>query len=552
MTVRPTQPSDDRRPATLAGLVAGAAERHAARDALVWEGKRWTYATLAAESARVALGLRELGVKPGDRVGVLLPNWPEFFAAVFGATALGAVAVGLNTLATESELAYYLDHAQVDTLIYTPHFLRHDYQAALDGFGVGKPAAERSNARDLRNLIAFAPDGRLPAGAQALEQIGSPVGDGAAALRALDSGDGDAPAMIFFTSGSTARPKALVHAHRALVHQAFVASQAFGLTEDDRAWGCLPMFFTGGFVIIALITLASGGAVVLQDHFEAGHALDLMERERISFYAGWQLAPALCDHPSFASRSLALRKGIFTNVPAAGKLLCEDNVTVGSYGLSETATIACMAHWDDPRELRHRGFGRPLPGVELRVVDPATGAACAPGETGEILVKGPSLMLGYLGVAREETFDAEGFFHTGDYGRLDETGTLRFDGRLKEVIKTAGVNVAAAEVEACLGEASGVAVAYVVPVPHPVRGENVAAFLVPRSGTQLDVADVLRQCRRELASYKVPRHLFVLAADDVPRTGTQKVDKPLLRRRAAELAGGEQDLIAKERDPGTT
>ena len=153
-------------------------------------------------------------------------------------------------------------------------------------------------------------------------------------------------------------------------------------------------------------------------------------------------------------------------------------------------------------------------------------------------------MLGYLGVPASDSFDAEGFFRTGDYGRLDETGTLRFDGRLKEVIKTAGVNVAAAEVEACIEGLSDVAAAYVVPVPHAVRGENVGAFVVPRAGTTLDVAAILEHCRKEMASYKVPRHVFALSAADVPRTGTQKVDKPRLRKVAAEQAGGAADLAA--------
>ncbi|MFM7142720.1 MAG: class I adenylate-forming enzyme family protein, partial [Alphaproteobacteria bacterium] len=298
------------------------------------------------------------------------------------------------------------------------------------------------------------------------------------------------------------------------------------------------------FVIIALVTLATGGAVVLQDHFEAGHGLDLLEREGTTFYAGWQLAPALVGHESFERRHLSLRKGIWTESPAAGRLLSPDHVTVGAYGLSETATVVCLARSDDPPELRRRGFGRPLPGVELRVVDPETGHPRDPGEVGEILVRGPSLMLGYLGVPRDECFTAEGFFRTGDYGRLDETGTLRFDGRLKEVIKTAGVNVAAAEVEACLESAPGVAAAYVVPVPHEVRGENVGAFVVPRGGAAIDLDAVLAHCRRKMASYNVPRHLFLLAADGVPRTGTQKIDKPLLRKRAAEMAGRAGDLLA--------
>lgn len=545
-----TSPAEDAvaEAARLGGLpsfIADCARRFGEREALVGGDVRWTYAELARQAAGAAEGLRALGVRPGDPVGVLLPNWPEFFATVIGITSLGATAVCLNTMASESELGFYLRHAGVERLVYTPRFLKHDYDATLariaqgEGAGGGAPVPLRERIAVLREGAA------VPAGARDYREVVRPHPHGAERLVELESEQGglrDARAVMFFTSGSTAQPKAVLHAHRALVHQAFVASAAFGLDADDASWGCLPMFFAGGFVIVALITFARGGKVVLQDHFEAGRALDLMEAEGITFYAGWQLAPALVEHESFVRRKLALRKGIFTNVPAAAKLLAPNHVTVGAYGLSETATLVCAGRWTDPPELRQRGFGRPLPGVEVRVVDPETRAARHDGEVGELLVRGPSLMLGYLGLAREEAFDGDGFFRTGDYGRLDETGTLRFDGRLKEVIKTAGVNVAAAEVEACLEGAPGVAAAYVVPVPHAVRGENVGAFVVPKPGTTLDVAVILAHCRGEMASYKVPRHLFALAAPDVPRTGTQKVDKPQLRRVAAEKAGGAEDL----------
>jgi fatty-acyl-CoA synthase len=541
---------------TLAAFLAGAAERHGAREAIVWEDVRWTYTDLAREAARVADGLRELGVGPGDRVGILLPNWPEFFAAVFGATALGAVAVCLNTMATEAELGFTLAHAEVRWLVYTPRFLRHDYERALANLGAtGEVNATSVSSQEppvprLAARVALVRDGELAPGAVDYRDLAPAAREASAAesiarLRSSDAATADTPALIVFTSGSTAKPKAVVHVHRALVHQGYVASDAFGLTADDRAWGCLPMFFAGGFVIIAMISFARGGRLVLQDHFEAEHALDLFEREGMTFYAGWQLAPALVDHPSFPSRRISIRKGIFSPSPAAPRLLRPDHVAVGAYGLSETATVVCLARHDDPPELRTRGYGRPLPGVELRVIDPETGAERATGEVGEILVRGPSLMLGYLGVPREQSFTPDGFFRTGDYGRVDESGTLLFDGRLKEVIKTAGVNVAAAEVEACLESAEGVAAAYVVPVPHDVRGENVAAFVVAQPGVELDTSALVEHCKKTLASYKIPRHIFALKSDEVPRTGTQKVDKPRLRRDAAELAGGERDLLAR-------
>jgi fatty-acyl-CoA synthase len=177
-----------------------------------------------------------------------------------------------------------------------------------------------------------------------------------------------------------------------------------------------------------------------------------------------------------------------------------------------------------------------MPGLELRIVDPATGSPCAPDCDGEIVVRGSSLMRTYYNVDPKQCFDLEGFFHTGDCGRLDSNGHLHFVGRIKDVIKTAGVNVAAAEVEAVILTHPNVKVVHVVPVPHPTRGENVAAFVVCRDRSTT-AADVTTHCAARLATYKVPRHVFVCDELDLPTLGSGKVDRQALRVRAAALAG---------------
>jgi fatty-acyl-CoA synthase len=206
--------------------------------------------------------------------------------------------------------------------------------------------------------------------------------------------------------------------------------------------------------------------------------------------------------------------------------------------MSETATCVTAARFDDPEPIRAGTFGRVLPGMEIRIADPDTRQPLPAGETGEILVRGSTLMEGYYRVPRATTFDGEGFFRTGDRGFLDDAGNLHVGGRIKDVIKTAGVNVAAAEVEAALARHPAVQTAHVVGVPDPVRGENIAALVVLRAG-RTDTAAALRDfCRAELASYKVPRHVFVVDAAAVPRTGTGKVEKPALRRAAQALIAG--------------
>jgi fatty-acyl-CoA synthase len=208
------------------------------------------------------------------------------------------------------------------------------------------------------------------------------------------------------------------------------------------------------------------------------------------------------------------------------------HLAVGMYGMSETATCVACARTDDPPEVRRETFGRPFPDMDVRIVDPETGLPAADGEPGEIWVKGPTLMEGYYRVPRSETLTPDGYFRTGDLGYLDAAGLLHFASRLKDVIKTAGVNVAAVEVEEALARHAAVAAAHVVGVPHPVRGENVAAYVVLRPGAQAAEADLIAFCRAELASYKVPRHVFMIDAAAVPRTGTGKVAKPALRRDA--------------------
>jgi fatty-acyl-CoA synthase len=261
----------------------------------------------------------------------------------------------------------------------------------------------------------------------------------------------------------------------------------------------------------------------------------LLEAERCTVMAGWHQAGPLLDHPDWGRRRIALRKG--SNHPLAEQLMGRDHLAVGMYGMSETATCVACARFDDPPAVRRETFGRPLAGMEVRIVDPETGRPAEPGEPGEIFVKGPTLMEGYCRVPRAETFDREGFFKTGDLGFLDAQGCLHFASRLKDVIKTAGVNVAAVEVEEALARHPSVKAAHVVGVPDPARGENVAAFVVLADGATADPEALRAFCREHLASYKVPRHVFVIADAEVPRTGSGRIEKPALRRMAQARLG---------------
>lgn len=503
------------------------------------DGETVTFGALAADARRVATALARLGVAKGTRVGLLMPNRPDWLRCAFGVWRLGGVLVPINTLFRGPELGQALRHADVAVLITVGRFLRNDYLALL--LDLCPELADAGPVRAaalpcLRHVVCTGDD--LPRGVVAWEDFlasGDPrtTAWSAAGLDAVEASD---DAAIFFTSGSTAAPKGVVHTHASMLWGADTIADRLGLAPDDVTYGYLPLFFNGGLVGVILATLSRGGSVLLQEVFDADETLRLLVERRCTTLFAWpHQAEALLRHPAFDRDRLHLRKGPGANTRWAPALFRSDHQAVGSWGMSETGPMASCSRFDDPPADRAGAHGRPMPGLDLRIVDPDSGAALPADCEGEIVVRGPSLMRTYYKRDPRSCFDADGFFHTGDCGRLDARGWLHFVGRLKDTIKTAGVNVAAAEIEAALRQHPGVLVAHVVPVPHPTRGENVAAFVVRRDAA-CDAAALLAHCRTLLASYKVPRHLFFVAEADLPTLGSGKVDRQRLRSAAAALA----------------
>ena len=494
---------------------------------------RLTRGALYSASRAAAKRLLGAGVGKGTRVGLLCPNRLEWLPLAFGALRLGAVLVPFSTLWKRDEIAYGLTHGDVVLLLAVPRFLKHDYLARLHEIvpelrGAGGPLYS-PHAPALRRVILL--DGEA-AGAAQWESL--PEAGDDAFLDTLERRVSPTDlATIFFTSGTTAQAKAVVHNHAALTTSARRIGECLGVTPDDAWWGHMPLFWSGGFILGALATLAGGGRLVLQEVVEPGSALALLEAERCTIMAGWHQGGPLLDHPDFPRRRLYLKKGTYHAL--APQLMGADHQTIGVYGMSETATCVTAARFDDPEPVRAGSFGRPLPGMEVRIADAETEAALPPGESGEILVKGSTLMEGYYRVPRAATLTGEGFFRTGDRGYIDDGGNLHFGGRIKDVIKTAGVNVAAVEIEETLARHPAVQTAHVVGVPDPVRGENIAALVVLRPNQPAGADELRAFCRQALASYKVPRHLFVVGETEVPRTATGKVEKAALRRAAEAL-----------------
>lgn len=503
-------------PVTLPALLDDLAARVPTHAALISARGRLDFATLHARAGTVAAALAARGVGRGTRVGLLLPNWPEWIVVAFAVWRCGGVLVPLNTLYRARELGHALALAEVEVLIAVRRFLRNDFAASLATL----PAP--------RDVVLLEP----PADGAAVDL--GPLGTGGVAPGGTAWPD-DA-ATIVFTSGSTAEPKGVVHTHRALCLAADADAAVLGIDAGDRTWGYLPFFFAGGLVAVALATLSRGAAVVLQDVFDAGETLRLLADERVTVFFAWpHQAEALIAHPAFASTTLHLRKGVGANTKWAARLYPSDHQAVGSYGMTETPPLCTAWPWDAPLDRRTTSHGPPVGRREIRIVEPSTGDPLPVCRDGEICVRGPELLSHYLGESPAACRDADGFFHTGDLGHLDELGALHFVGRAKDVIKTAGTNVAAAEVEAVLLEHPGVAAAHVVGVPDALRGENVGAFVVPNG--DVDVDGLLGHCRARLASYKVPRHVWLRGETALPQKGSGKVDKAALRLEAVRLIG---------------
>jgi fatty-acyl-CoA synthase len=504
--------------------------------AVLTSRRTFTYAEIEHASTEFALALAKRGVRAGDHVGVLLPNSAEWLAIAWATWRLRAVLVPLNTLWSGPELGHALRQADVHFLVAARTFLRHDYTSKLGSLGIPSTTGAISLAGfpALRAVLWADEFVAFPAPERPLVQ--RQCGADLQWLTALaGEARGCERAAIFFTSGSEAAAKAVVHTHASMLAAATGIAQRLGLTPRDRTWAYLPFFFAGGLVAFALASLGAGAALLVQEVFDPEEAVALMERYGCTTLFAWpHQAEAIARHPRFDRQRIGIRKGPGAQAPWAERIFAEPHAAVSAWGMTETGPLACVCAFDDPLEVRKTTHGRPLPGVEVAIADPDSGDELPRGARGEILVRGATLMESYYRRRPQDCVDARGFFHTGDLGWLDEQGFLHFAGRMREVIKTAGANVSPSEVEAVLCEHPGVALAVVVPVSDPERGENVAAFVVA-AGIAPSEEELSNFCRSRLAAYKMPRHFFFVEREELPSAGSGKYDKRALRRRAEEL-----------------
>ena len=531
---------------TLPGFLREVTQSYGQREALVWRTAdgvtRWTYSQLWERAIEVARALRACGLGKEGRVGVLMTNRPEWLAAVFGTALAGGVAVTLSTFSTPPELDYLIRASAVAVLLFERRVVSKDFAAILTEL---EPAIGTSQ-----------PDGLESAKYPFLRRLAQ-VGEHAPGIAAWDeflaSGHGESrklieataaavlpsdAALLFFSSGSTSKPKGVLSAHRGVCIQLWRFRRMYGFSPDDyvRGWTANGFFWSGNFTMVLGSTLASGGSLVLQSTFDAAEALELMQAERVSFPFAWphqwaQLEGAPnWDRVDLSSVKFADFKTPIAHHPTVSGEWHEPG---HAYGNTETFTLITGYPANTPPEVHANSFGVALSGVTLKITDPLTGGVVPRGVAGEISVKGPTMMLGYIGTPLDETLDAEGFFPTGDGGYLDDAGRLYWQGRLTDIIKTGGANVSPREVDETLIAHSGVRVAQTVGVPHPTLGEVVVSCVVPHDDVILDTEELLGFLRQRLASYKVPRQVLFFSGEEVALTGNAKIKVGELRELAA-------------------
>ena len=535
-------------PLTLGGYVQEIAARYGPREAAVLhlDGTRisWTYDELLARAVEVAKALIAVGVGKGNRVGFIITNRPEFLSNLFGAALAGAIATPISTFYTASEMEEVLKAAGVSVLIMERRILKKDFAELLIGLEPEIASAAPGKVASLKfpflHHLAMI-DSEQPLGAiegwPAFLARGAGISDALVEATAAASMPAD-PGLLLFSSGSTGKAKGILSAHRGPCLQFWRWPQWYAFPADapPRTWGANAFFWSGNLCQQVAGTLSAGGTLILQRWFDPDEALRLMEAEKVTMPIAWPHQwPQLVTAPSYASVDLSSIRYAdfrtpFVRHPTIRTTWRQNDE---SYGNTETFTLISVFPVGAPPEIAEGTHGIPTPGSTIKIVEPFTGETMPLGERGEIAVKGPTLMLGYLGIPLDETLDEEGFLRTADGGFIDERGRLHWEGRLNDIIKTGGANVSPLEIDEVIRDCPGVKVSQTVGVPDELLGELVVGCVVQHSGAALDEETIRRFARERLASYKVPRRILFFAEDELETTGSSKIKTSELRKRAA-------------------
>ena len=504
----------------LATVLRESAQTYPGNVALSVGEMNFTYAQLHGYVQRFAGGLKNLGVKKGQHVALLLPNVPHFSIAYFGALYTGGAVVPLNVLLTADEILYHLEDSDSVAVVVWEGFLTDAHKAFLRSDTCKNLIVARMDPSDLS-----APEGCY--NMTALIGGSEPVTD-------LPATSPDDTAVILYTSGTTGRPKGAELSHFNMFYNAeYATDKLMPLTSDDVALATLPLFHSFGQTVIHNGLLRKGGKVVLLPRFDPTSALALMQAHKVTLFAGVPtMYFALLNHPEAASfdvSSLTYCASGGAAMPVEVMKAFDEKYNVNileGYGLSETSPVASFNRLDRPKKVG--SVGLPISGVEFRLEDDDGNVLTELGERGEICIKGHNVMKGYY-KRPEATAEAikDGWFHTGDIGIMDEDGFYSIVDRKKDMIIRGGYNVYPREIEEVLYAHPAVVEAAVIGVPHERHGEEVRAVLALKPGSEVKANDIIGYCREHLAAYKYPRIVDFMEA--LPKGPTGKILKRELR-----------------------
>lgn len=514
---------------TLPGLVDEMASRFPDRDFIAYRGEHVTYSEFRRRVRQLAAGLHALGVRKGDKVALLMGNQTEWLVVTFAAATLGATLVALNSWWRHRELEYALSLSDANVLVLCDKYGDSDYIAALEQIG-----DRREKLPKLRHVISLSASGASYENTLRYDDVLTLGGDRSELERYL-ADNGVAPkdlAFLLFTSGSTARPKGVLNEHWGVIENPFAIGERMRLTERDRVLVSISLFWGFGIANAVFAIMTHGACIVLQHRFNAQEALLIMEREKCTgLYATPNMALALFHHPDRTKRDLSsLRTGL--SMPSTVPHLIEMGASeiCSFYGLTEAYGNSVVSETTDPVDIRSTSCGRALPRTSVVIADPVSNEPLPTGSTGQIKVRGFVMPCYYKEPGlTAEAMDADGYLLTGDLGMLDAAGNLYFRGRLKEMIKSGGINVSPAEVEETLRNHDSVEQAVVVGVPDEVYDEVLAAAIVFKPGRECSGETLKSFCKAQMATYKVPKYVFHFDHSAIPLTDTGKIDKRSLQ-----------------------
>ncbi|WP_326639385.1 AMP-binding protein [Streptosporangium sp. NBC_01755] len=543
-------------PLTLDGRLERCAQEFGDRPLVLTDERTLGYAEAAEWSARLADGLAALGVRPGDRVGLLMANYLEFVPLKFAIAKAGAVAIPFNYLYRQDELAYVLAQSECNVLITMTGFAGLDYLDMLDAVAPGWEREGGETLPELRQVVLLPTDGRTREGVLTVDGLGE-LGAGAPGAAAPGTRTPDDLGDILYTSGTTGSPKGVMVTHDAVQRTAYASALSRAFEDGRRILFSLPCYHMFGYVEGLLAAMMVGGAIIPQTAFSPAGYFEGIERHRATeILCVPTMTVALLEHPDRLTRDLS---SLFAMLSGAApspiwlweRVRAELGVTelVTGYGMTECGGAMTMSLPEDPLERASATVGRPklagvagLPGdvCVYRTVDPVTGEFLPAGTEGELVSTGPTHMLGFWNKPEESALALrDGWVYSGDLGIVREDGYLVLTGRSKELYKSGGELVMPKEIEDLLTARPGISQAYAIGVPDDRWGETGCVWIVPEPGAKLDADEIIAFCKENLARFKVPKHVLFAEPSELPTTPTGKIQKfRLVQQAKARIEGG--------------